>query len=62
VIEDFVKLLTKYQCRMTGIDLSRMDIEMEEGASSSYMLSSKKRYEILNKLKSIIEAKNIEIA
>jgi hypothetical protein len=47
---------------MTGIDLSRMDMEVEEGTSASYMISSKKRYEILTKLKTIIEQKNINLS
>jgi hypothetical protein len=36
-------------------------MDVEEGSCQTEMLSSKRRYEILNKLKNIIEARNISI-
>lgn len=36
-------------------------MDVEEGNSKSDMLSSKRRYEILNKLRVLIESKNINI-
>ncbi len=51
LIDDLTKFFEKYQCRLTGIDLSKKQMEAEE---SSAMRSSKPVIVIFSKLKNII--------
>lgn len=58
LVDDLTKFFVKYQCRLTGIDLSKKEMESEE---NSAMRSSKPGIGIFNKLKIIIENKNVNL-
>ena len=58
-MNDFIHLLTKHKIRMTGIDLSKHEMECED---NSNMKSSKPGIDIFTRLKIQIDSKNIDIS
>lgn len=57
-INDFTAFLGKYRIRMTGIDLSKYEMECED---NSEMKSSKPGIAVFTRLKITIDQKNIDV-
>lgn len=57
-ISDFTQFLGKYKIRLTGIDLSKYEMESED---NSHMKSSKPGIAIFTRLKISIDQKNIDV-
>lgn len=57
-MDNFTQVLVKYQCRLTGVDISKKRMESEE---NSNMKSSKPGIDAFGKLKDSIDSKNLNI-
>lgn len=58
-INDFTHMLTKHKIRLTGIDLSKHEMDCED---NSNMKSSKPGIDIFTRLKIQIDSRNIDIS